>query len=81
MSTVVYQDGFNIMIRTREKNHKHLPHCHVVGSGCEARIHIETFDVLSNTGFSEKDMRKILAAVQHYQKELKEKWEEYHGKN
>lgn len=80
MSTVVYQDGFNIMIRTREERHKNFPHCHVVGSGFEARIHLENLEVLTNSGFGKGDMRKILAAVRHYQKELMEKWEEYHGK-
>jgi Domain of unknown function (DUF4160) len=78
MGTVVFQEGFNLRIRTREKGHQHLPHCHAVGHGCEARITLETFDVLSNAGFSKNDMRKILAAVRHYQKELMDKWKEYH---
>ncbi len=81
MSTVVYQDGFNLIIRTRERGHKHLPHCHAVGQGFEARIHLETFQVLTNSGFGKGDMRKIIEAVRHYQKELIEKWNEYHGKN
>jgi hypothetical protein len=80
MGTVVYQDGFNILIRSREKGHKNLPHCHVVGQGCEARIHLESFEVLTNSGFGKGDMRKILEAVKYYQKELLSKWEEYHGK-
>jgi len=80
MGTVVYQDGFLLVIRLREKSHKHMPHCHVVGGGCEARIHLETFDILTNTGFSRNDMRKILEAVRHHRDELMDKWEEYHGK-
>lgn len=80
MSTVVYQEGFNIIIRTRETSHKNLPHCHVVGQGFETRIHLDNFEVLTNSGFGKSDMRKILAAVRHYQKELRDKWEEYHGK-
>lgn len=76
---MVYQDGFNIMIRSKERSHKSLPHCHVVGQGFEARIHLETFEILTNSGFGKGDMRKIVQAVRHYQHELLEKWEEYHG--
>lgn len=79
MSTVVYQDGFNLIIRSREKNHKYLPHCHAVGKGGEARITLETFQVLSNSGFSQRDIRKIIEAVRYHQAELLAKWEEYHG--
>jgi hypothetical protein len=79
MGTVVFQDGFNLIIRAKEKSHKHLPHCHATGQGFEARIHLETFEVLTNTGFGRGDMRKILSAVKHYQEELMDKWEEYHG--
>jgi hypothetical protein len=78
MGTVVYQDGFNLIIRTKETSHKHLPHCHAVGQGCEARIHLENFDLLTNSGFSQNDMRKIIAAVKHHRDELMDKWREYH---
>ena len=79
MGTVVYQDGFKIIIRAKELGHKHMPHCHVMGSGSECRIHLNTFDVLTNRGFSLNDMKKILEAVRYYQRELLEKWEEFHG--
>lgn len=78
MSTVVYGQGFNLIIRTKEKNHKHLPHCHAVGNGHEARIAIGNFEVLSNTGFTKKDIKKIIAAVKFFQAELMEQWVEYH---
>ena len=73
MSTVVYQDGFNILIRTRETSHKHMPHCHVIGQGFEARVHLESFEVLTNSGFSRNDMRKIIDAVRFYKDELLDK--------
>ena len=79
MGTVVYQDGFNLMVRAKEGKHKHLPHCHAIGRGFEARIHLETFEVLTNSGFGRNDIRKIVSAVKHYQEILVEKWEEYHG--
>jgi hypothetical protein len=80
MGTVVYQDGFLLVIRLRESSHKHLPHCHAIGSGCEARIHLKTLEILTNAGFTKNDMRKILKAIRHHQDELIAKWEEYHGK-
>ena len=42
--------------------------------------HLETFDILTNKGFSRNDMRKILEAVRHDRDELMAKWEEYHDK-
>ncbi len=80
MGTVVYQDGFNLAIRSKESKHKHFPHWHAIGQGFEARIHLGTFEVLTNTGFGRNDLRKIVSAVRHYQDVLMEKWEEYHGK-
>lgn len=80
MSTVIYQNGFNLMIRSKEGKHKGFPHCHAIGQGFEARVHLETFEVLTNTGFGKNDLRKIVAAVRHYQDLLLDKWEEYHGK-
>jgi hypothetical protein len=80
MGTIVYQNGFSLMINPKERSHKHMPHCHAIGGGCVARIHLQTFDVLTNTGFSRNDMRKILEAVRFHQDELMAKWEEYHGK-
>jgi hypothetical protein len=81
MSTVVYQDGFNLMIRSNEGRHRYMPHCHAVGQGFEARIHLETFEVLTNSGFGRGDLRKITAAVKYYENELRAKWEEYHGES
>jgi hypothetical protein len=78
MGTVIFQDGFSILIRSKEGKHKRFPHCHAVGQGHEARIHLETFEVLTNTGFGKNDLRKIVAAVHHYQWLLLEKWKEYH---
>ena len=80
MGTEVYQDGYRLTIRTKEKSHKHIPHCHAIGQGFEARIHLETFELLTNTGFSKNDIRKITDAIRYYQVELMEKWKEYHGK-
>lgn len=79
MGTVVYQNGFRLIINPKERSHKHMPHCHVVGGGCEARVHLLTLDVLTNSGFSRNDMRKILEAIQFYRDELMATWEEYHG--
>jgi hypothetical protein len=39
------------------------PHLHVKAPGCECRIHIEDARVMSNAGFTQRDLRVIIATV------------------
>ena len=32
-----------IAIRTKESNHKHIPHYHAIGLGHECRVHLDDF--------------------------------------
>jgi hypothetical protein len=67
-----------IEIRLKEKGHN-TPHVHLVGPGIEASIAIDTLDVLANSGFTDRDLRKIKEFLKDRKSELKEAWDEYHS--
>lgn len=55
------------------------PHVHVLGPGAKAKIFLETLDVESSVGFSEKALNQIVKKVKEFREILLESWEEYHG--
>jgi Domain of unknown function (DUF4160) len=59
-----------------QKNIIH-PHVHVLGKGFEARFDLNTLELLTNTGFSRADIKKIRDHLQVRLISLKEMWNEY----
>lgn len=65
----------NLRIVIYPKDHA-PPHVHVIGPGCEAKLEIQTLDVRSSFGFSDKDLSKIQDYLSSRKTELMEKWNE-----
>jgi hypothetical protein len=65
--------GVKIMIRTAD----HMPpHVHLAKAECHAKIAIETLEILESDGFSERDIKRIVAELEKRQIKLLEKWNE-----
>ncbi len=77
MSTVIRALGCRFQINSNDHGE---PHCHVIGHGNEAKMSLLNFNILGTTGFSERDVKRLIEIAQLYQSELLAKWEEYHGK-
>jgi hypothetical protein len=67
-----------VEVRLKEKGHN-TPHIHVVGPGIEASLSIKDLAVLANSGFKEKDLRKIRDFLMDRLDQIKEAWDEYHS--
>jgi hypothetical protein len=52
----------------------------VKGPAAEAKIYLNNFEIERSRGFTERDLKIIVALVEDYNDELLAKWEEYHGK-
>ena len=78
MTTVAWP-GNAIKLKVNPRDHN-PPHCHVEGKGGQARVNLNTFAVMSVSGYSKTDMDIIMEGVKFYAEDLKAKWEEYHGK-
>jgi hypothetical protein len=77
MGTVVRALGCRFQINS--DNHGN-PHCHIVGHGSEMKVDLTDLEILGDTGFSERDVKRLIDIVRQYETELRAKWEEYHGK-
>ena len=44
------------------------------------KVDLRSFELLGDTGFSERDAKRLIDIVRRYQNELLAQWEEYHGK-
>ncbi len=82
MPTVLSEDGFDMMIYTRDH-----PPPHVHGWKAEAEVIVNLGDeqtkpwVRGNNGASQKNERKALRIVSEHQDFLLQEWERIHGKN
>lgn len=57
MSVTVYRfAGITVKIHGDDHN---PPHIHAIGKGFEARFEIKTLKLMTNTGFSRADIRRI----------------------
>lgn len=75
MPTVLRVDGFAIRIYLND----HTPaHIHVFKAENEARITLEDQNVMSNIGFHNREISRILEIIEEHQDELLAAWDEYH---
>jgi hypothetical protein len=80
MPTVLREDGFDLMIYTRD----HAPmHVHVWHQGNEAVIQFESeIRLLEVNGLNRRETRRAIEIVRKYRPSLVEKWNEiYEEKN
>ncbi len=75
MSPTFYEfDGIKIKVHARDHS---PPHIHVEGKGHEARFDLRTLELMSNSGFSRADIKRILDEIQIRAVKLLELWEAY----
>lgn len=75
MPTVLRQGGYTFRIYLND----HPPaHVHVFKAENEARVTLETIEVVSNIGFNTRDIRRILEIAKEHQAILLAAWDEYH---
>ena len=71
MPTVLQQDGFSVMIYTRD----HLPrHVHVFRAESEVVVNIDTLEVRDIFGMRVKDLRTAMEIVAQHQAFLQNEW-------
>ena len=80
MPTVLVFQGLDVRIYTND----HRPaHVHVVGRGCEAKFQLHCPDgpveVVENFGFSRREIRQIVEALQAAVDYLCQEWRRIHG--
>lgn len=75
MVTVLHQDGMRFVIYTAD----HEPaHAHVFGDG-EAKLDINTLEVITQGGMSDRDVRRAVLSLEANQQLFLEIWKKYHG--
>ena len=77
MCPTIYEfDGIKVKIHAQDHN---PPHVHVEGKGCEARFNLKTLELLTNTGFSRSDIKRIQKEIRIRAVSLLEIWETYNA--
>ena len=77
MPTVLRQNGFSLMIYTRDHEPMHI---HVWYQGNEAVIRFETeITLLEEHGFNRQQIRRAVAIVRQNREFLIDKWREIYG--
>lgn len=75
MPTVVVEDGYRFKIYPND----HIPtHVHVQKAENEARVRLDTLEVVSNEGFNSRDLRAIVELVEKHQAALLAARDTYH---
>ena len=70
------EQGYTFTVRSRERNHQHLPHVHVSKGGVEARYALETLEPLDplKQPLKKDDKNVIRPFLRANQNRLKELW-------
>jgi hypothetical protein len=75
MPTVIYIDGFRIMVLTQD----HPPaHVHVSKAGRKAKIYLGTWEVEGAT-MDARDLARTMDIVRRHEGQLMEVWRQIHG--
>jgi len=73
----IYRIRSNIRVTIRSRDHRPA-HVHIIGPDCEAKISIESMEVIECYGFTRKDMKAFIEYLKPRKAELMEKWNEIH---
>lgn len=74
MPTILFVFGLRFYFYSDE----HLPiHIHVKNGDGKAKINVNTFEIMENSGVKPADLKKALELVKQYQKDIIESWKEY----
>ena len=78
MVTVLHRrkHGYDVKVYPKEYPPAHV---HVQKSGNEVQINLETWAVIANYGFNEREIGRILKLLAEHEEPLKEVWQRFHG--
>jgi len=75
MPTVVAENGYSLKIYPND----HSPaHTHVQNAENEARVRLDTLEVMSSEGFNSRELGVVVELVKKHQKVLLSAWDSYH---
>ena len=75
MPTVVSEDGYNLKIYPND----HPPaHTHVQKAENEARVRLDTLEIMSSEGFNSRELGVVVELVKKHQAALLAVWDSYH---
>ena len=75
MPTVVTEDGYRFKIYLND----HPPaHAHVQKAENEARVRLDTLEIVSNEGFNSRELNAIVELIKKHQEILLAAWDTYH---
>jgi hypothetical protein len=77
MPTVLRAAGFRVYFYSHEPNEP--PHVHVDRGGASAKVWLDKIVLVSNAGFSAKELGDVLRLVQAHQAQLLEAWHDFFG--
>ena len=76
MPTILFLFGLRFFFYSDE----HLPmHVHVKNGDGQAKIEIETAEVVENNGIKPADLKKAVDAVKQYKTDMIREWKAYFG--
>jgi uncharacterized protein (DUF885 family) len=77
MGTIFWiRNKIRLVIHSRDHT---PPHVHIIAPEAEARIAIETLEILEAHGFDRSDLKEFTEFIKERQEKIKEKWDEIHG--
>ena len=75
MPTIATEDGYRLKIYPND----HTPaHVHVQKAESEARVRLDTLEVVSSEGFNSRELNRVVELVEKYQDALLSAWDSYH---
>ena len=73
--TVLRYNKIRVVIYTNDHRPEHV---HIIGPGAQAKVDLNSLEVISVSGFSKKAMSKILKQLELDQDHLQEFWRSIH---
>ena len=68
-----------IKININPRDRHRFPHVHVIHAEKSALVSLDDFEVIENSGFSEKTLKQIIKVLKDEKKILIDAWREYNG--
>lgn len=72
---LLLENGIKITINPRDRHR--FPHAHILHAEKSALISLEDFEVVENSGFSEKTLKKAIKVLKTEKETLFDAWREY----
>jgi hypothetical protein len=79
MPTVFAQDGYRFFFYSNEGRPPEPVHIHVMNAGAEAKVWVRPLRVARSSGFSSRDLRRIIDMVAFRRDDIERAWREHFG--